>query len=1120
MTSARVGLAGAVLLMTAAGVQAATVPTGFAVSRISGTLTSPTMVHAAPDGRVFVSEQAGRLRVIKNGTLLATPFLTVTTGIERERGLFGLAFDPNHATNRFVYIYYTATTPTVHNRISRFTASSTNPDVAVAGSEAVLLDLEPVNIDSQIHNAGALHFGPDGKLYITVGDNGDGNNAQSLGNTKGKILRINSDGTIPTDNPFFTTTTGINRAIWAYGLRNPFTFAFQPGTGRMFINDVGNKAWEEINEGARGANYGWPTTEGATSDPRFRTPFYTYAWSTTNCAIVGGAFYNPPTQNFPTTYVGKYFFGDHCAQTIKRIDPATRTVTGFATATGKLSDLTVASDGTIYYINRDAIAVERIRYTASQAPSIAVHPQSQTISAGSPVTFSVSANGTAPLSYQWQRGGVNIAGATAASYTFTTQLSDNGAQFRCVVSNSFGSATSNAATLTVVSNNAPTATITQPSSGTLVSGGEVVSYAGDASDPEDGTVAASGFEWEVRLHHGDHWHPYQGPITGTKTGSFTAATSGETSDDIWYRIHLRVRDSGGLRHEVTRDVLPRKAQVTLDTVPAGLSLTLDGTPVSAPHTFTGVAGVTRVLGAPSPQGGFHFASWSDGGAIVHNVVTPASGATYVATYRPAADYVEVTPPASGVTASTQDVNVPGNTVDNDLATRWSANGDGAWIKYDLGTTRTVGHVRIAVYSGNARRNRFDLQTSTDNLSWSTIWAGESSGTTTAEELYDFRDTPARWVRYLGHGSSASTFNSVSEVSVFAVGANTPTPTPTPVTPTPTPTPTVTTPTPTPTPITPTATPTPTPTDTPVGPVEITPPGAAVTASTNDGNLPANTVDGSLATRWSANGDAQWLQLDLGTTQAVSFVKIAFYSGNLRASRFDIQCSTGTTWSNLASGAQSSGASTGLETFDVADGNCRFVRYLGHGNTVNTWNSLTEIEVWQAAAGPTATPTPTPTATPTTPTPTPTATPVVPTPTPTATPSNPVEITPAGSSISASTNDGNLPANTVDGSLATRWSANGDGVWIQLDLGATRNVAFVQLATYNGNLRRSRFDLQYSTGGGVWSDLLVGRETSGTTTELETFDFADVGARWIRFVGHGNSVNLWNSYTEIEIWGQP
>jgi F5/8 type C domain-containing protein len=127
----------------------------------------------------------------------------------------------------------------------------------------------------------------------------------------------------------------------------------------------------------------------------------------------------------------------------------------------------------------------------------------------------------------------------------------------------------------------------------------------------------------------------------------------------------------------------------------------------------------------------------------------------------------VTPGASGVTASTSDTNVPANTVDNNLATRWSGNGDGAWIQYDLGSTRTVTHVKVAVYNGNARRNTFDLQVSTGGGVWTTVWSGQNSGTTTAEETYEFADAPARWVRYLGHGSTATTFNSVTEVSIFA-----------------------------------------------------------------------------------------------------------------------------------------------------------------------------------------------------------------------------------------------------------------------------------------------------------------------------------------------------------------
>jgi DNA-binding beta-propeller fold protein YncE len=165
-------------------------------------------------------------------------------------------------------------------------------------------------------------------------------------------------------------------------------------------------------------------------------------------------------------------------------------------------------------------------------------------------------------------------------------------------------------------------------------------------------------------------------------------------------------------------------------------------------------------------------------------------------------FVEITPGPGSVTASTNDGNVPGNTVDNDLATRWSGNGDGAWIQYDLGTSQTVAFVKIAVYNGNGRQNHFDLQVSNDGTSWTNVMTGAStSGTTTLEETHDFADQSARYVRYLGHMSTVGTFNSLTEVSLFAPsGGVTPT-----ATPTPTPTPTPTSPSPTPTP---TATPTP------------------------------------------------------------------------------------------------------------------------------------------------------------------------------------------------------------------------------------------------------------------------------------------------------------------------
>jgi glucose/arabinose dehydrogenase len=266
-----IGAAGLLAIGTGSA-SAATLPAGFTETQVATGLAAPTAMAFAPDGRLFVAEQGGRLRVIKNGALLSAPFVSLTVDSAGERGLLGVAFDPSFASNQYVYVYYTTATSPVHNRVSRFTAVG---DVAAPGSEVVVLELDNLSTATN-HNGGAIHFGPDGALYVAVGDNGNGSNAQTLSNRLGKMLRINRDGTIPTTNPFYSTATGANRAIWALGLRNPFTFTFQPGSSRLFINDVGEATWEEIDDGVAGANYGWPVTEGPTSDPRFRSPIYWY----------------------------------------------------------------------------------------------------------------------------------------------------------------------------------------------------------------------------------------------------------------------------------------------------------------------------------------------------------------------------------------------------------------------------------------------------------------------------------------------------------------------------------------------------------------------------------------------------------------------------------------------------------------------------------------------------------------------------------------------------------------------------------------------------------------------------------------------------------------------------
>jgi hypothetical protein len=314
-------------------------------------------------------------------------------------------------------------------------------------------------------------------------------------------------------------------------------------------------------------------------------------------------------------------------------------------------------------------------------------------------------------------------------------------------------------------------------------------------------------------------------------------------------------------------------------------------------------------------------------SVITPTPTPTPRVTPTPTATPGND-IEIMLPGSAVTASTNDGNTPANTVDNNLGTRWSAVGDGHWIKYDLGSTQALSRVRIAVYNGTSRQNRFDLQVSMDNVNWVNVHTNIlSSGTTTQEESYSL-GVLGRWVRYVGHGSTdpaKPTTNSLTEVSIFAALDLPPTPTATPV-----------------------ATVTPTPTATPQTPptyVEVTPPGSAVTASTNDGNGPANTVDNNLATRWSGNGDGQWLQLDLGAERTIGYVNVAVYNGNSRRNNFEIQVmNSGGGWTTVWNG-QSSGTTTAEETYDFDDVNARFVRYLGHMNTVNAFNSVTEVSIF-------------------------------------------------------------------------------------------------------------------------------------------------------------------------------
>ena len=635
----------------------ATLPADFSETVIVSTLNRPTAMALADDGRVFVSQQLGNLRLVKNGAIQPDPVLSVTVGNAAEQGLMGVALDPNFSENNFIYIFYSSPTPDgtqVNNRISRFTLDG---DVAVPGSEKVLLTIFGVGI---FHMSGGLCFGPDGKLYISSGDSSYRPNGQSLSTLKGKILRINPDGTIPTDNPFYNTLEGDLRAIWAYGVRNSFTIEVGRESGKVFINDVGSTLFEEINIGQPGGNYGWNDSEGPTTTPGHISPFYYYAGGPggRNSAVIGGALYEGVPQQFPAQYDGKYFFTDHIRGWIKTLDPETGDVQDFGEGLINPVSIKLANDGTLYYLqqhdNSQRGRLVQIRHDAGAEetpPNITTQPEDSTVSVGKPVAFFVSASSSAPMTYQWQRNGVDIAGATGQTYEIpSASLADDGAMFSARVTNAFGSVTSNAATLTVTTNQSPTAQIDTPAAGTTYIAGQSFTFSGSGTDPETGALPGSSLSWHIEFHHDTHTHPFMAPTPGA-SGSFTIDASGETAPDVFYRIHLTVTDPAGLTATTFRDVVPIKTTLTLASNPAGINVKLDGQVKTEP--VVGVVGVQRTLEAPltADVGGvlYEFDKWSDGNTnAVRDLPFPGADTTLVAQYRNASTGEPPPPPPDPV----------------------------------------------------------------------------------------------------------------------------------------------------------------------------------------------------------------------------------------------------------------------------------------------------------------------------------------------------------------------------------------------------------------------------------------------------------------------------------------
>ena len=610
-------------------------PAGFVNQLLINNLTEPTDIAfvtdpTSPNAGMFITQKSGTVLLVENNQLLSPPALTlpsISTG--GDRGLLSIALDPNFPSNHFLYLLYT--TAANHQRISRFTISGNTIDPA---SERVLL--ENPEAWGGFLNAGALRFGPDGKLYASMGSNGEGATAQDLSSLDGKFLRINSDGTIPADNPF-VATPGAQPAIYSSGFRNPWRFNFGPD-GKAIIGDVGEVTWEKVVRAQPGANYGWPTFEG---DCRpncngITPPLFVIPHNGQGTAVVGGDFVTG--SGFPQNYSGNYFFGDYVQGYLKNVvldsNGSVSQIQSFDTGDGALSAIDMGPDGCLYYL--DIYPGELHKMCAAGTGNTASAVATSDVNSGNlPLTvhFSgVQSTDTSghTLNYSWNFGNGGTSTSSAPVFTYTQKGIYN---VSLTVSDSIG--LTSTANLTIWAGYLPPSiTISSPVNGAKYNAGNTINFSGSATDPQDGALPANDLLWTVIFHHNTHIHsPTNFPGAG---GTFTIPTTGESSDNTWYEFKLTAMDSAGLSAATSTFIFPNKSTMTFAANPSGLQTTIDGQPFATPFSMVGVVGFQRTIGAPGPQTlngtNYAFSSWSDGGAQTHTIVTPATNTTFTAAF--------------------------------------------------------------------------------------------------------------------------------------------------------------------------------------------------------------------------------------------------------------------------------------------------------------------------------------------------------------------------------------------------------------------------------------------------------------------------------------------------------
>jgi glucose/arabinose dehydrogenase len=527
-------------------------PRGFQEDLVVYGLRRPVAAEFAPDGRLFILEKDGRIRILKNGKLLPKPFLKLNVNTLYERGLLGLALDPNFASNQYVYIYRTTSEDSPQNVVERYTA---NGDVGIVSSRLTLVS--GIHSDTGVHNGGCLKFGPDGKLYISTGDadlNPD--NAQNLGNLNGKILRINSDGTVPSDNPFVGQPDR-RPEIYCYGFRNPWRFTFLPGTGLLIVGDVGGNNYEEINVCRPGNNFGWPNVEGPGGNPSYVDPVHSYNHDLGGAAVIIGEFYSGT--KFPSKYRNRLFFTDYSRRFIRmmKFDNNGNPQSSLEIATNLTNPVHMLQgpDGSILYLNLNSGDIRKVRFVGGRNRPPVVEAGASRRSGPTPLTVRFNANGTIdpdghPLTYEWDFGDGQKESKPNVIHTYSKKGIYDAL---LTVRDTKGGVGFSRPIKITVGNEAPVATILTPADGTVVHLGEIVQFKGKGSDPEDGPIPAENMVWSARLYHDEHTHPALGGVRGP-SGFFPIPSTLHADGHLFFRLRLTVTDSEGLSSSTTVDL--------------------------------------------------------------------------------------------------------------------------------------------------------------------------------------------------------------------------------------------------------------------------------------------------------------------------------------------------------------------------------------------------------------------------------------------------------------------------------------------------------------------------------------------------------------------------------------